>query len=53
MDKLFDEFRSEGIDEGRLQKIYTPIGISINSHTPEEIAVSIAAQIIQVKNGVA
>ncbi len=52
MEKLFDEFRIEGIDEAGLQNIYTPIGVSINSQTPAEIAVSIAAQIIQVKNRV-
>ena len=50
MDKLFAEFISEGIDENLLQRIHTPIGLSIHSETPEEIAVSIAAQIIQVKN---
>jgi xanthine dehydrogenase accessory factor len=31
-------------------KIYTPIGFSIGSQTVEEIAVSIAAQLIQVRN---
>jgi xanthine dehydrogenase accessory factor len=31
-------------------KIYTPVGIRIGSKTVEEIAVSIAAQLIQVKN---
>ena len=31
-------------------KIYTPVGIDIGSKTVEEIAVSIAAQLIQVKN---
>lgn len=50
MDKLFVEFMNEGIEESLLQNIHTPIGLSIHSQTPEEIAVSIAAQIIQVKN---
>ncbi|MGH9821292.1 MAG: XdhC family protein, partial [Pyrinomonadaceae bacterium] len=31
-------------------RIHTPIGLAINSHTPEEIAVSIAAEIISIKN---
>lgn len=33
-----------------IQDLHAPIGISINSQTPEEIAVSIAAEIIQRKN---
>jgi xanthine dehydrogenase accessory factor len=33
-----------------LKQIHTPIGIPIKSKTPEEIAVSIAAEIIKVKN---
>lgn len=33
-----------------LRKMHAPIGIKINSHTPEEIAVSIAAELIKVKN---
>ena len=51
MEKLFDDYRADGIAEEVLQRIHTPIGIAINSQTPEEIAVSIAAEIIKVKNG--
>ncbi|CAN5424264.1 hypothetical protein BH09BAC4_BH09BAC4_45420 [soil metagenome] len=50
MGKLFAEYRAEGIPDEILRKIHSPIGLSINSQTPEEIAVSIAAEIIQVKN---
>lgn len=50
MDKLFEAYKEEGVDEKLFEKIHTPIGININSQTPEEIAVSIAAQIIQIKN---
>lgn len=48
--KMLADYREEGLDEKRLQKLHAPIGIPIKSETPEEIAVSIAAQIIQVKN---
>jgi xanthine dehydrogenase accessory factor len=33
-----------------LNKIYSPIGIDIKSETPAEIAISIAAQIIEIKH---
>jgi len=48
--KLLADYRAEGIAEETLKKIHTPAGLSINSQTPEEIAVSIAAEIISVKN---
>jgi xanthine dehydrogenase accessory factor len=50
IEKLFDDLRSENISEDIIQKIYSPIGINIKSETPEEIAISIAAEIIRVKN---
>ncbi len=50
MDKLLANLKSDGLPQSDIDKIYTPIGIPIHSKTPEEIAVSIAAQIIQVKN---
>ncbi|MGQ0739717.1 MAG: XdhC family protein [Bacteroidota bacterium] len=50
MEKLFDDYRNDGISDEALQRIHTPIGLDISSRTPEEIAVSIAAEIIKVKN---
>jgi xanthine dehydrogenase accessory factor len=50
MKTLLKSLENEGFDKNRLAKIRTPIGLPINSHTPEEIAISIAAEIIQVKN---
>lgn len=50
MEKLFAGFQQEHAEKERLNRVHTPIGISINSHTPEEIAVSIAAEMIMVKN---
>ncbi len=50
MEKLFANYRAEDISEELLQRIHTPIGLDISSQTPEEIAVSIAAEIIQTKN---
>lgn len=50
MATLLNQLRDEGLDPDRLAAIHTPIGLPINSRTPEEIAVSIAAELISVKN---
>jgi len=50
VEKMFAEYKQEGIKDEWLQPIYTPIGLPIRSQTPEEIAVSIAAEIISLKN---
>jgi xanthine dehydrogenase accessory factor len=50
IEKMFDDYRKERIDKKLLQQIHTPIGIPIKSQTPEEIAISIAAEIIREKN---
>jgi xanthine dehydrogenase accessory factor len=50
MATLMRELQDEGFPPEQLDAIHTPIGLPINSHTPEEIAVSIAAEIISVKN---
>jgi xanthine dehydrogenase accessory factor len=51
MSTMFRSLREDGISDNRLNNIHTPVGLPINSRTPEEIAVSIAAEIISVKNG--
>lgn len=40
---------AEGYTEAQLDRITTPIGLDIGSETPAEIAVSIAAQLIEVR----
>ncbi len=40
----------EGYDKDLIESIHAPIGLDICSETPEEIAVSILAEIIEVKN---
>lgn len=42
---------AEGFTESNLNRLTTPIGLPIGSETPAEIAVSIAAQLIQVRSG--
>lgn len=50
VDKLMDEMKNLGYGEELLASVYSPIGLSIKSRTPQEIAISIAAQIIQLRN---
>ncbi len=45
---IMNNLRTSGIDDHTIDRIYSPIGIDINAETPEEIAVSIIAQIIKV-----
>ena len=47
---LFDTLRKEGVPESKLAEVHAPIGLKIGSETPEEIAVSIVAEIIQVRS---
>jgi xanthine dehydrogenase accessory factor len=49
--KMFDDYKVAGLDQSWLETIHSPIGVQIHSQTPEEIAISIAAEIIAVKNG--
>jgi len=46
---LFDKLSGEGITKEQITKVHAPIGLDINAETPEEIAVSIMAEIIAVK----
>lgn len=50
MEKMFDQYRKENISEAILADIHAPIGLQIKSQTASEIAISIAAEIISVKN---
>jgi len=48
--KMFTDLEEETVSKNAINQVYAPIGIPIKSQTPEEIAVSIAAEIISVKN---
>lgn len=45
-----EKLREKGIQEDQIAQIHAPIGLDIGSETPEEIAVSILAEIIQVRH---
>jgi len=46
---VFQNLEGQGITAEELKKVHTPIGIDIKAQTPEEIAVSIIAEIIQIR----
>lgn len=47
---LFQNMITDGFDKDRIARVYAPIGIDIKSETTQEIAISVAAQLIRVKN---
>ena len=48
---VIGELRSDGVPDELLARIDTPAGLDIGARTPEEIAVSILARIIEVRRG--
>lgn len=48
---LFRTLEGEGYPKDALNRIITPVGLDIGSVTPEEIAISIMAQIIKARRG--
>ena len=47
---IFDNLSEEGIDPESLANVYAPIGIDIGSQTVNEIAVSVAAELVSHRN---
>lgn len=48
---VLDDLAKKGIPEAKIRSVFSPIGLDLLTHTPDEIAVSIVAQMIAVKNG--
>ncbi len=47
---VYEHLTSEGIDPQSFKRVHAPIGEDIHAESPEEIAISILAQIIKIKN---
>src|SRR5512138_3177445 len=41
--------KAKGVSEARLAKVHSPMGLELNAETPEEIAVSILAEILMIR----
>lgn len=48
---LWRSLKEKGVSPEHLNRIYTPVGIEIGAGSPEEIAISIMAEIISVDSG--
>ncbi len=48
-DQIYNRLMAQGYASFELEKVHSPIGISIKAETPAEIAISIAAELIQVR----
>jgi xanthine dehydrogenase accessory factor len=50
-DAIYDALQKEGFPAEAFERVYSPIGLNIGAETPEEIAVSIVAELIQARAG--
>lgn len=50
IERIFSLLREEGLSPEAIDRIHAPVGLDIGSETPEEIAISIAAQILRERN---
>ena len=46
---VYDKLKADGITDEQLARVHAPIGLEIGAETPEEIAVSILAEVIKVR----
>jgi xanthine dehydrogenase accessory factor len=51
VDAILTELREDGVSEEILATIHAPIGLEIAANTPPEIAISISAELVVVRNG--
>ncbi len=48
---IFKALREAGVGEEQLARVYAPVGLDLGADTPEEIAVSIMAEMVMVRQG--
>ena len=49
--RIYDPLVAEGMPADCLERVHAPIGLDIGAVTPQEIAVSILAELIAVRRG--
>lgn len=50
-DAVYDSLLKSGYTQADLERVFCPIGLAIGADTPEEIAISIVAEMIKVRAG--
>jgi xanthine dehydrogenase accessory factor len=50
-DAIYDSLRADGFTDADIARVHSPIGLAIGADTPEEIAVSIVAELVAVRAG--
>lgn len=48
---IYENLLEEGLTRDDLDRVHSPIGLHIGAETPEEIAVSIVAELIKIRSG--
>jgi xanthine dehydrogenase accessory factor len=48
---VFKALQEEGVGEEQLARVYAPVGLDLGAETPEEIALSIMAEMIMLRQG--
>ena len=48
---IMDFLREQGFDETRLAQVHAPSGLDLGCRTPEEVALSVLAEIVMVRRG--
>jgi xanthine dehydrogenase accessory factor len=47
--RIFNDLLKEGISRERLEQVHAPIGLDLGAETPDEIALSIAAEMVMIR----
>jgi xanthine dehydrogenase accessory factor len=47
---IFRHLLEEGISREQLERVHTPIGLDLGAETPDEIALSIAAEMVMLRH---
>ena len=48
--KLRNELAEAGVPPGRIERLFCPIGLPLGNNSPEEIAISVAAQLLKIRD---